>query len=258
LTIFFFRLARSGKLVEEKRKYLRGLDLLIAMAETQLTKEEENSINQIFNELALSGEQTVVDKEAILESIALPVISQIVESKLLFNFETENLLDLEQLTNKRLFTFVRFKTLQLLGLFFRVKETSAVFTSLLKHKILPLLVHIFYSFDWNNFVHNEIADVFLTVLGNGSEEMLKQLFHEAKFLHLLISSYKKEAKKDIGKHVGFFHHLTVIANEIKDLSSKNSTLLSILTSLPEYKDYQELLTSELATTLHLLSSVFKF
>ena len=260
-----FQEARKGSGVEEKRRFLRGMDLLIAMFETQLSKEEDHSIDSLFSQLSQEGEGGVEEeeerkgREKVLEEMALPLLQHILSSKLLSGFPSEDLLDLSSLSQKKLFTFVRYKTLQLVGLFFKTKETGLVYRTLIQNKVLPLLVDLFFSFSWNNFVHNEIADVFLTVLSSTNQEMLLQLFVEANFLERVVKVYKEESKKEeIGKHIGFYHHLTVLSNEIRELSSRHSLLQHLLSSLPSFPSFQNLLDNELAHTLYLISSVFKF
>ncbi|CAG5118802.1 unnamed protein product, partial [Candidula unifasciata] len=104
-------------------------------------------------------------------------------------------------------------------------------------KTVPTLLELFFTYEWNNFLHTQVEQCLLLIFNNGSIEingqlqhpLLTQLFTEYGLIQKVVAQWEgNEQHQNVknGKRRGFMGHLTKIANSISGLQEKNSTLVT--------------------------------
>ncbi|GAB5592695.1 hypothetical protein Unana1_07595 [Umbelopsis nana] len=103
---------------------------------------------------------------------------------------------------------------------------------LIKHRVLPTCLDIFFGFPWNNFLHYVVYDM-LHQIFNGSMEfgynrqLALSVLKDGKLTNRIIEAHElneRETSVPKGMRLGYMGHLTFIADEISKLMDNYSEI----------------------------------
>ncbi|RKF54539.1 SIT4-associating protein SAP185 [Erysiphe neolycopersici] len=94
-----------------------------------------------------------------------------------------------------------------------------------EHNVIPTILHFFFRFPWNNFLHNVVYDVVQQVF-NGSMErgfnrsLAFDLFEAGKITMRIVNG-QRESDKMNKMRLGYMGHLTLIAEEVVKFTERH-------------------------------------
>ncbi|KAJ3432290.1 serine/threonine-protein phosphatase 6 regulatory subunit [Anaeramoeba flamelloides] len=95
---------------------------------------------------------------------------------------------------------------------------------LCKNKIFSLMLDLLFKYPWNNFLHNQIRDMFCISLE--TEIFCYHLLEETDFLNRLLKEFTKfKESEENNSLIGYISHLFNIANKIVELSDEDEKSL---------------------------------
>lgn len=104
---------------------------------------------------------------------------------------------------------------------------TRVHEQLLRVKMVPTFVDLFFEYPLNNFLHAVVHDLVVKMLGRETDimdEYIAQLFGEARFIERLLDAYRQneaDSKEAHGIRRGYMGHLTLLANRLVKFSERH-------------------------------------
>ncbi|KAJ6232686.1 hypothetical protein M0813_04491 [Anaeramoeba flamelloides] len=109
---------------------------------------------------------------------------------------------------------------------------------LCKNKIFSLMLDLLFKYPWNNFLHNQIRDMFCISLE--TEIFCYHLLEETDFLNRLLKEFTKfKESEENNSLIGYISHLFNIANKIVELSDEDEKVYNITSSSKEWSEFVE-------------------
>lgn len=122
----------------------------------------------------------------------------------------------------------------------------------IEHKVLPTILDMFFTFQWNNFLHSVVYDIIQQIF-NGpmdrgyNKALVIDLFSQGKICERIVQGQKNNdnaVSKPCGIRLGYMGHLTLIAEEVIKFTERYHlhTLSPIIIekiSSDEWVDYVE-------------------
>eukprot|EP00732_Lithocolla_globosa_P002870 Lithocolla_globosa_v1_NODE_2035_length_2198_cov_21.818479.p1 type:complete len:682 gc:universal NODE_2035_length_2198_cov_21.818479:147-2192(+) len=122
----------------------------------------------------------------------------------------------------------RLKILEFFGALLHINSNNDVSKAFVEHNILPAYIELFFTYQWNNFLHSLVHDMLIKVFSAelpDTEALLESILVQGRLAEKIVEASQAnqaELEEPRGIRRGYMGHITLIASELSRVMDRTN------------------------------------